>query len=130
MNIKNKLSGEKFYSDVYNNRLQIYKENRGKSCVYCWYNFFDHKFYVGSTINLNTRLSCYLSNKYLNKSILRSKSLIYKSMLKYGYSNFDLIILKYCDIDELTKWEQYYIDELKPEYNILKVAGSRFRVKS
>jgi group I intron endonuclease len=44
--------------------------------------------------------------------------------LKYGYSNFSLDILEYCKPDLLIKREQYYIDLLDPEYNILKVAGS------
>jgi group I intron endonuclease len=37
-----------------------------------------------------------------------------------------LEILEYCDSKDLIKREQYYIDLLKPEYNILKIAGSRF----
>jgi NUMOD1 domain len=35
-----------------------------------------------------------------------------------------LEILEYCDTDNLLKREQYYLDNLKPEYNILKIAGS------
>ena len=58
--------------------------------------------------------------------ILRNKSSISNALLKYGYSNFSLYILEYCKPDVLIKREQYYIDLLKPEYNILKVAGSKF----
>lgn len=50
--------------------------------------------------------------------------LIVKALLKYGYSNFKLEILEYCKVKDLIKREQYYIDALKPEYNILKVAYS------
>jgi hypothetical protein len=35
-----------------------------------------------------------------------------------------LEILEYCDPDKVVSREQYYIDLLKPQYNILKVAGS------
>jgi group I intron endonuclease len=49
---------------------------------------------------------------------------IYNAMLKHGYSNFSLDILEYCEPDALIKREQYYIDTLEPEYNILKIAGS------
>ena len=35
-------------------------------------------------------------------------------------------ILEYCDPEDVLKREQYYIDLLKPEYNILKTAGSLF----
>lgn len=45
-------------------------------------------------------------------------------MLKYGYNNFNLEILEYCDKNILIEREQYYIDLLKPEYNICKTAGS------
>jgi len=44
--------------------------------------------------------------------------------LKYGYSNFSLDILEYCESDILIKREQYYTDLLEPKYNILKVAGT------
>jgi len=40
-----------------------------------------------------------------------------------------LDILEYCETDILIEREQYYIDLLKPEYNILKIAGSNLRFK-
>jgi hypothetical protein len=40
-----------------------------------------------------------------------------------------LDILEYCLPDEILKREQYYIDNLKPNYNILKIAGSSLRLK-
>jgi len=64
---------------------------------------------------------------------------INKALLKYGYSatvvgppwngggpqpNFKLEILEYCDSENVIEREQYYLDLLKPEYNILKMAGS------
>lgn len=33
-------------------------------------------------------------------------------------------ILEYCDVDKTINREQYYIDNLKPEYNLLVKAGS------
>lgn len=50
--------------------------------------------------------------------------MIYKALIKYGYSSFKLDILEYCDPSILIKREQYYLDSLNPEYNILKKAGS------
>jgi group I intron endonuclease len=50
-------------------------------------------------------------------------------LLKYGYSSFRLEILEYCDPSSIIEREQYYIDLLKPEYNILQVAGSLFGYK-
>lgn len=54
---------------------------------------------------------------------------IYKALLKYGYSNFQLEILEYCAPEDTIKREQHYLDLLKPEYNILKIAGSSFGYK-
>jgi group I intron endonuclease len=54
---------------------------------------------------------------------------IYKAILKYGYTNFKLEILEYCDSNIVLLREQYYIDLLKPEYNILSLAGSSFGYK-
>ena len=49
---------------------------------------------------------------------------ICKAILKYGRNNFRLEILEYCNLDILLEREQYYIDLLKPEYNLLTTAGS------
>jgi hypothetical protein len=49
--------------------------------------------------------------------------------LKYGYDKFKLDILEYCGKDILLKREQYYIDTLKPEYNLSLVAVSRLGFK-
>jgi group I intron endonuclease len=38
--------------------------------------------------------------------------------------NFSLEILEYCEKEKVVSREQYYLDLLKPEYNILKIAGS------
>ena len=46
-----------------------------------------------------------------------------RALLKYGYSKFKLEILEYCKISNLIEREQYYLDNLKPEYNILLKAG-------
>jgi group I intron endonuclease len=51
--------------------------------------------------------------------------LISKALIKYGYSNFTLEILEYCNRSDAIIREQYYLDLCKPEYNLLKVAGSR-----
>jgi len=40
-----------------------------------------------------------------------------------------LEILEYCDSVDTLKREQYYLDLLKPEYNIVKIAGSTLGYK-
>ena len=59
----------------------------------------------------------------------RSRSKIYSSILKNGYSNFQLDILEYCNKEDLLKREQYFIDLLKPGYNILNSASSSLGLK-
>lgn len=56
-------------------------------------------------------------------------SIIYSAILKHDYINFSLDILEYCDKKNLIEREQYYLDLLKPEYNILKIANSRLGSK-
>ena len=59
----------------------------------------------------------------------RGASLICKALLKYGYVGFRLENLEYCPSSIILSREQFYIDKLNPEYNILKVAGSSLGYK-
>ena len=70
---------------------------------------------------MTVRLYKYYSLKQLN---LR-KTTIHNALLKYGYGNFSLEILEYCTkgVNPVIR-EQYYLELLKPEYNILDKAGS------
>jgi group I intron endonuclease len=57
----------------------------------------------------------------------KGKSAICSSILNNGLSKFSLEILEYCGASSpsnIIEREQYYLDTLKPEYNILKIAGS------
>jgi len=54
----------------------------------------------------------------------RGKSAIYNALLKYDHSKFKLVILAYCEKKETLKLEQKFINILKPEYNLCKIAGS------
>ena len=69
----------------------------------------------------------YYNLKIINK--VGNNSYIYKAMARYGYSSFRLDILEYCDKEKVIEREQYYIDLMKPEYNILKLAGSSLGYK-
>jgi group I intron endonuclease len=74
-------------------------------------------------------LKDYFNIYHLEKEIKKNKSMIYRAILKYGYSGFTLEILEYCQPTEAVSREQYYLDLLKPEYNILKTAGSSLGFK-
>ncbi|MDE9439998.1 hypothetical protein EWS82_13030 [Staphylococcus xylosus] len=75
---------------------------------------------MGSGLNLSKRVGEYYSQSELN----RNPRPIHAALLKHGYENFKLEILEYCRADELITREQYYLDLLTPEYNILKQAYS------
>ena len=102
------------------NKKEIFKENNKKSGVYRWTNLNTGFSYVGSSVNLSKRFTSYYSYSFLAKNNM----IIYKALLKYGYSSFQLEILEYCDPKECIEREQYYLDYLNPEYNIFKIAGS------
>lgn len=143
-NIKNTLKNSTSKSKVDNNKNVIplvkyinadidksiiYKENKGKSGVYRLNNLVTGASYVGSSMDLTRRLREYFSPKFIKKEIIKNNSIIYKALLKYGYTKFSLDIFEYCEPSLLISREQYYIDILKPEYNILKIAGSNLGFK-
>lgn len=90
-----------------------------------WTNKVSGENYIGNAVDLSIKLNNYFSLVLLNRELKKGNSIIYKALLKYGYSSPGAMdILEYCSYDELIKREQYYIDKLKPSYNILKIAGS------
>jgi group I intron endonuclease len=114
----------KFYNNIDLLKYQIFKENRGKAGVYRFVNLINKKSYIGSSINLTRRLRTYFNIDYLERELKRTSMLIYKGLIKYGYSSFSLEILEYCDQTKTIEREQYYLDIYQPQYNILRKAGS------
>lgn len=115
------------YSNADTQKESILKDNKNKSGIYCWTNIESNKKYVGSSVDLYKRFTKYYSIKYITRT--SKSSLICRALLKHGYSKFKLDILEYSDPSVLIEREQYFIDTLNPEYNILKVAGSLFGYK-
>jgi len=119
---------------IYNNYLEAkeilknsYKNVGG---IYLLHNLVNGKQYVGSSHNLNARLST-----YFYPSRLTDNRYISKSLLKYGHHNFSLVILELLGptldlkkLDVLNK-EQYYIDLYKPVLNLNPTAGSSLGFK-
>lgn len=120
---------------IYNNpdseKVQILKDNAGKAGIYMWKHIESGKRYVGSAFNINIRMRTYYNINHLE----RNKTMkICNALRDHGYSAFSLYILEYISIENLSKneskelilrREQHYLDTLAPEYNILKIAGSR-----
>nr|YP_008965372.1 GIYYIG [Rhynchosporium commune]AHC02360.1 GIYYIG [Rhynchosporium commune] len=99
----------------------IINDNKNMSGIYKWSNKITKDIYVGQSINLAKTFIKYFNLSYLKD---RESIVISSALIKYGYSNFSLEILEYCDIDHLTEREQYYFDNLNPRYNTLKIASS------
>ena len=114
------------YENLFDLKKVILKDNKGKSGIYMLTNKLTKDIYIGQSIDISNRFL-----NYFNLSYLKSKDsfIISRALIKYGYSNFSLTILEYCEISDLTIREQYYFDKLNPQYNILKIAGSSLNFK-
>ena len=97
-----------------------------KSGIYKITNVINGNTYIGSAVNLHRRLSRHhsalVSNRHKNAHLQSSWN-------KYGADNFTFEILENCEKERVIEREQYYMDLLKPEYNIAHFAGSRLGVK-
>ena len=85
-----------------------------------FFNLVNGDTYIGSSVKLDRRFRVHLS-------CIGSVNLpLYNAINKYGLNNFVFIILQYCDpIEDLClALEQSYLDLFKPNYNLLKLAGS------
>ncbi len=65
---------------------RILLENKGKAGVYCWINLLNQKCYIGSSTNLSRRLKTYFRISFLETQIKTNRSIIYRALLKNGYS--------------------------------------------
>jgi len=88
-------------------------------------NKINGNYYIGSSSNLHVRLYTY----YSLRSLAISNRPIDRALLKHGFSNFRFEILEYCSYEDILKREQYYLDLLKPQYNIATIAGSTLGYK-
>jgi group I intron endonuclease len=118
----------KVYNNLKEDRALILKDQKGKSGVYCLINKINGHTYVGSSINLASRMKNYLNNTFL-KSRQNSNMPIVKALLKYGQSNFSVLILEYVEPENLTTRETLYITLVIPYYNVLKQGYSSLGYK-
>jgi len=130
-NVENNTKGLhplKTYDNFKENRLDILKEQKDKSGVYCLINKINGNAYVGSSINLASRMRNYLNNTFL-KSKQNINMPIVKALLKYNQESFTLLILEYVEPNYLTIRETYYITYVMPHYNVLKQGYSSLGYK-
>lgn len=98
------------------------------SGVYKITNEINGKFYIGSSSNIFGRWSGWKS--YFKRPKI-SNNILWDSVQKYGIKNFIFVVVETCEPikETILSLEQHYINTLRPEYNILKKAGSRMGSK-
>lgn len=89
------------------------------SGVYKIKNLINGKYYIGSSINVLNRLTTHFrelrANNHVNSKLQRSYN-------KYGEGNFIIEIIEICTVNDLLMREQFYLDSLKPELNLMSRA--------
>jgi group I intron endonuclease len=95
--------------------------------IYWIKNLANHCIYIGSAVNFEKRFKDHKAGLKKGK---HSNYHLQNAWNKHGEENFVFEPLeKVKDKNNLIKREQYFIDNLAPEYNICKVAGSLLGVK-
>lgn len=85
--------------------------------IYKILNIKTNQFYIGSSINFHKRK---LEHKNDLKKNIHHSTYMQRSYNKYGKNNFIFEILANCPEEYLKKLEQWFVDTLKPKYNIAK----------
>jgi len=125
------------FEDSFKSRHQICFDFKGKRGCYVWTHKETGKQYVGSSRNLSLRLTDYYRNGYLKLQSERG-SIICRALIKYGHASFSLSIMvmgslpgkdsnySSTNIPDFVIMEQSYLDNYKFEYNVNRVASSKY----
>jgi group I intron endonuclease len=101
------------------------KKEKG-GVIYKITNLINNDFYIGSTNNLVKRYYTHINHIRTNRNTCIK---LIRAVNKYGENNFKFEILIVCPQEYILKAEQWFIDKLKPKYNIAKIAGSNLGIK-
>ncbi len=96
-------------------------------CVYLLQNKINNKIYIGKANSLKNRMKQHLNHARCKTNF---NTPIKNSIIKYGWDNFSVTILKEVPIDMLIDWETFYIEKFNATnkdigYNILKQGFDR-----
>ncbi len=89
--------------------------------VYQIVNLVNGNCYIGSSVQIESRIFKHLA--FLRRGD-HPNGHLQAAFLKYGEQSFDYKLLEVCDKEILLSREQFYLDALRPEYNICRVAGN------
>ncbi len=96
------------------------------SGIYKITNLTNKKFYIGSAVNFHHRKRVHLHDLRKNK---HHSIYLQRAFNKYGEKNFVFELIAKTPKEYLLKLEQWFINNLKPKYNIAKIAGSTMGIK-
>ncbi len=94
--------------------------------IYIWINSINGKRYIGSAKNLYNRVGIHLRKMRCGNNDCGALQAAYN---KYGENPFEFRVLLICEEFELLRYEQWFIDNLKPEYNKRLIANSNLGLK-
>ena len=77
--------------------------------IYKITNKVNGKCYIGQSRNIQRRFNAHKNSFNKNKIW----SYLYNAMNSYGIENFSFEVIKECDIEDLNKWEKYFIKKFK-----------------
>lgn len=83
------------------------------SGVYMITNKVNGKRYIGSSIDISSRIS-----SHMNREARKQNTEFYKEAYKYGRDGFEYTVLEECSQEYLLERETYYFELLEPEYNM------------
>lgn len=89
--------------------------------VYCILNLENGRHYVGSAVNVRRRWRQHCAALRADR---HHCSKLQRAWNKYGESAFRLDLLEVAEEDALIEREQFWIDQTRPFYNSLRIAGS------
>lgn len=96
------------------NKNQIPTDTSG---VYIITNLVNGKQYVGSSVNARDRASQHFGKQCLAKY---EHLPLYSDIHRFGESCFRAVLLESVEKDRLIEREQFWYDEIQPEYNIIR----------
>lgn len=98
------------------------------SGIYQIRNIINNKLYIGSSSNFLRRQATHFKSLAANK---HHSKYLQRSYNKYGKSNFKFEIIAKSPREKhyLLKLEQFFLDKLKPTYNMTLTAGSQLGTK-
>nr|DAG93848.1 MAG TPA: intron associated endonuclease [Crassvirales sp.] len=109
---------------AFTNLRSTYKILPRLPAVYMFFNKINQHRYIGSSINLKSRIRKHLFTFTTSKDVKESACpILLRAVKKYGINNFKLIILfkdSTYSKDLIRSKEQDFINLLNPEYNVVK----------